>query len=63
MTEEPQVQITMADVDVVRQTNPQFNRELSIAAIARTRAELTKTITDEALQGQASKKGGKHAKR
>ena len=63
MPEEPQVQITMADVDVVRQTNPQFNRELSIAAIARTRAELTKTITDEALQEQASKKESRHAKR
>jgi hypothetical protein len=63
MTTENNITITMQDVDVVRQTNPQFNRELSIAAIARTRAELTKSVTDKALQKQDIDKESKHAKR
>ena len=63
MTTENNITITMQDVDVVRQTNPQFNRELSIAAISRTRAELTKSVTDSALEKQDADKENKHAKR
>ena len=63
MTEENNITITMQDVDVVRQTNPQFSRELSIAAISRTRAELTKSVTDSALEKQDAEKESKHAKR
>jgi hypothetical protein len=33
------IMITMEDVDVVRQVNPAFHRELVIAATARVRAE------------------------
>jgi len=39
MTEESNITITMQDVEVVRQINPEFNKELVVAAVARSRAE------------------------
>ena len=49
MTTENNITITMQDVDVVRQLNPAFADQLTIAAVSRVRAERTERIETEAL--------------
>ena len=55
MTEsnEQNILITLQDVDVVRQVNPDFNQLLFAAAISRMRAENTQRIETEAVEKQA----------
>tara|TARA_R110000787_G_scaffold70521_1_gene156662 strand:- start:276 stop:449 length:174 start_codon:yes stop_codon:yes gene_type:complete len=55
MTEsnEQNILITLQDVDVVRQVNPDFNQLLFAAAISRMRAENTQRIETEAVENQA----------
>ena len=53
MTTENNIIITMQDVDVVRQLNPAFSDQLTIAAVSRQRAENTQRIETEAAQVQS----------
>jgi len=46
---EQNILITLQDVDVVRQVNPDFNQLLFAAAISRMRAENTQRIEAEAI--------------
>ena len=50
MADENNVTITMQDVDVVRTVDPNFNKQLLIAAASRMRAELTQNIEKEATE-------------
>jgi len=56
MTTENNITITMQDVDVVRQLNPAFADQLTIAAVARIRAENTQRIEAEAVEKKTAKK-------
>lgn len=47
---EQNILITLADVDVVRQVNSDFNQLLFAAAISRMRAENTQRIETEAVE-------------
>jgi hypothetical protein len=49
----PKVEITGEDVDIVRAMNPEFNKQLLIAAAARVRAE------EQAKKSYASSQKGK----
>lgn len=55
MTIENNITITMQDVDVVRQVNPEFNKELLVAAVSRMRAEMAQTIEQEATEKKDAK--------
>ena len=52
MTTENNITITMQDVDVVRTVDPNFNKQLLIAAASRMRAELTQNIEKEATKAK-----------
>tara|TARA_R110000824_G_scaffold164092_1_gene340146 strand:- start:196 stop:369 length:174 start_codon:yes stop_codon:yes gene_type:complete len=56
MTTENNITITMQDVDVVRQLNPAFNDQLTIAAVSRIRAENNQRIETEAVESKTPKK-------
>ena len=56
MTTENNITITMQDVDVVRQLNPAFADQLTIAAVSRVRAERTERIETEALDKKSKAK-------
>ena len=47
----------MQDVDVVRQLNPAFADQLTIAAVSRIRAENTQRIEAEAIESENTKRG------
>ena len=55
-TEKLNITITMQDVDVVRQLNPAFSDQLTIAAVSRIRAENTQRIEAEAVEKKPAKK-------
>ena len=55
-TEKINIIITMQDVDVVRQLNPAFSDQLTIAAVSRLRAENTQRIEAEAVEKKPEKK-------
>ena len=55
MTTENDITITMQDVDVVRQLNPAFADQLTIAAVSRLRAENTQRIEAEAVESENTK--------
>jgi len=57
MTTENNITITMQDVDVVRQLIPAFADQLTIAAVARIRAENTQRIEAEAVESENTKRG------
>ena len=48
MTTENNITITMQDVDVVMALNPEFKKQILIAATSRERTELTQKIEKEA---------------
>ena len=50
MTTENNITITMQDVDVVRTVDPNFNKQLLIAAASRMRSEMTQNIEQEATK-------------
>ena len=50
MTTENNITITMQDVDIVRTVDPEFNKQLLIAAASRMRAEVTHNIEQEATK-------------
>ena len=56
MTTESNITITMQDVDVVRALNPAFADQLTIAAVARIRAENTQRIEAEAVKEEKNAK-------
>ena len=56
MTTENNITINMQDVDVVRQLNPAFADQLTIAAVSRLRAENTQRIEAEAVEAKPAKK-------
>ena len=56
MTTENNITITMQDVDVVRQLIPAFADQLTIAAVARIRAENTQRIEAEAVESENTKR-------
>ena len=56
MTTENNITINMQDVDVVRQLNPAFADQLTIAAVSRLRAENTQRIEAEAVEKKPEKK-------
>tara|TARA_R110002020_G_scaffold122857_10_gene278792 strand:+ start:334 stop:507 length:174 start_codon:yes stop_codon:yes gene_type:complete len=49
-TDDQNILITLADVDVVRQVNPEFNQMLFAAAISRMRVENTYRMEFEATE-------------
>ena len=55
-TENTNITINMQDVDVVRQLNPAFADQLTIAAVSRLRAENTQRIEAEAVEQKTAKK-------
>jgi hypothetical protein len=63
--EQVQIEFNMADVDVVMSINPEFRKHLTIAAVARQRAEAVQRIeqeanesaTEEAKKDSSNKKG------
>ena len=55
-TENTNITINMQDVDVVRQLNPAFSDQLTIAAVSRLRAENTQRIEAEAVEQKPAKK-------
>ena len=55
-TEKINITINMQDVDVVRQLNPAFSDQLTIAAVSRLRAENTQRIEAEAVEKKPEKK-------
>ena len=55
MADENNVTITMQDVDVVRTVDPNFNKQLLIAAASRMRAEMTQSIEKEATEKKDAK--------
>jgi len=56
MATDNNITITMQDVDVVRQLNSAFADQLTIAAVARIRAENTQRIEAEAVEKKTAKK-------
>ena len=55
-TTDNNITINMQDVDVVRQLNPAFGEQLTIAAVSRLRAENTQRIEAEAVEKKPEKK-------
>ena len=55
MTNENNITITMQDVDVVRQVNPEFDKGLIVAAVSRMRAEMSQSIEKEATEKKDAK--------
>ena len=56
MTTENNITITMQDVDIVRTVDPEFNKQLLIAAASRMRAEMTQNIEKEATEKKNAKR-------
>jgi hypothetical protein len=56
MTTENNITITMQDVDVVRQVNPEFDKGLIVAAVSRMRAEMAQSIEKEATEKKNAKR-------
>ena len=56
MTTENNITITMQDVDVVRTVDPNFNKQLLIAAASRIRAAITQHIEQEATEKKTAKR-------
>ncbi len=50
MTTENNITITMQDVDVVMALNPEFKKQILIAATSRGRTEVTQKIEKEATE-------------
>ena len=50
MTTENNITITMQDVDIVRTVDPEFNKQLRIAAASRMRASVVQNIEQEATK-------------
>ncbi len=60
--EQVQIEFNMADVDVVMSINPEFRKQLTIAAVARLRAENVQRMEAEAnetadVKDSSNKKG------
>ena len=52
MADETNITITMQDVDVVMVLNPEFRRQILIAATSRKRSEVTQDIEKEATKAK-----------
>ena len=55
MTTENNITITMQDVDVGRTVDPDFNKQLLIAAASRMRSEMAQKIEQEATAEKPKK--------
>ena len=55
MSDENNISFTMQDVDVVWTVDPDFNKQLLIAAASRMRAEMTQKIEQEATEKKDAK--------
>ena len=52
MADEPNITITKQDVDIVMALNPEFRRQILIAATSRKRSEVTQNIEKEATKAK-----------